>query len=121
MAVSWAEVIGAKAVYLGAMEEDSSGYPDCRRSFFDAYEEAIDFGTKPETKIKIITPLMKYTKRDVVLKGVELKLPFELTWSCYQGNEIACGVCDSCALRLRGFLHAGVEDKLQYIQKPDYY
>jgi len=120
MAVSWAEIIGARAIFIGAMEEDSSGYPDCRRSFFDAFQDAANLGTKPETKIEIITPLMKYTKADVVLKGTELKLPFHLTWSCYQGADIACGECDSCALRLRGFANAGVEDPLPYINKPEY-
>jgi 7-cyano-7-deazaguanine synthase len=116
MAVSWAEVIGAKAVYIGAMEEDSSGYPDCRRSFFDAFQEAINLGTKPDTNIKILTPLMKFTKTEVVSRGLELGVPFHLTWSCYQGNDIACGECDSCALRLRGFTNAGIEDPIPYLK-----
>lgn len=114
IATSWAEVIGAEAIYIGAIEQDSSGYPDCRLSFFHAFQKAIELGTKPETNIKIITPIINYTKKDIVLKGKELNVPFHLTWSCYKESEIACGECDSCALRLRGFREAGVEDPIQY-------
>ncbi|MEJ2617993.1 MAG: 7-cyano-7-deazaguanine synthase QueC [Ignavibacteriaceae bacterium] len=112
--VSWAEVIGAEAIFVGAVYEDSSGYPDCRPEFFDAFEKMIDSGTKPETKIVIVTPIIHFSKEDIVKKGVELKAPLNLTWSCYQNEDEACGVCDSCALRLRGFQMAGIEDPIKY-------
>ena len=118
--VSWAETLGARALYVGAVEEDSSGYPDCRRVFFDAFEEVITTGTKPGTSIKILTPVISYSKKDIVLKGAELGAPFHLTWSCYQREDISCGVCDSCALRLRGFQHAGVPDPIPYAEQPVY-
>ena len=111
-AVSWAEVIKAIAIFVGAVEEDSSGYPDCRRSFFDAFEKVIDAGTKPETNIKIITPLITLTKKEIVEKGISLNAPLHLTWSCYKNEDIPCGECDSCALRARGFLQAGFKDPL---------
>jgi len=111
-AVSWAEVINAIAIFVGAVEEDSSGYPDCRRSFFDAFEKVIDAGTKPETNIKIITPLITLTKKEIVEKGISLNAPLHLTWSCYKNEDIPCGECDSCALRARGFLQAGFKDPL---------
>ena len=111
-AVSWAEVIKAIAIFVGAVEEDSTGYPDCRRSFFDTFEKVIDTGTKPETNIKIITPLITLTKKEIVEKGISLNAPLHLTWSCYKNEDIPCGVCDSCALRARGFLHAGFKDPL---------
>jgi 7-cyano-7-deazaguanine synthase len=120
IAASWAEVIGAEAIYIGAMQLDSSGYPDCRQEFFDTFQRAIDLGTRPETNIKIIAPIINYTKRDIVERGTELGVPFELTWSCYKNEGRACGVCDSCALRLRGFRRAGVEDPIQYEQRPEY-
>ncbi|MBI5874674.1 MAG: 7-cyano-7-deazaguanine synthase QueC [Deltaproteobacteria bacterium] len=123
IAVSWAEVIGAKKIYIGAVEEDSSGYPDCREVFYKAFEKAIDAGTKPETRIEIITPLIHMKKSAIVKKGMELNAPFHLTWSCYlppypphgggQG-EAACGKCDSCRLRFKGFREAGVTDPIQY-------
>ncbi len=118
--VSWAEVLNAKAVFVGAVYEDSSGYPDCRPEFFEVFEKAIKAGTKPETKIKIITPIIHYSKSDIVKKGIELNAPLHLTWSCYQSEDEACGVCDSCALRLRGFQQAGVEDPIKYKIKPKY-
>lgn len=118
--VSWAEVLNAKAVFIGAVYEDSSGYPDCRPEFFKAFEEVIRIGTKPETKIKIETPVIRMTKAEIVKKGIELKAPLHLTWSCYKSEEIACGECDSCALRLRGFQIAGVEDPVPYVVKPVY-
>jgi 7-cyano-7-deazaguanine synthase len=96
------------------MQLDSSGYPDCRKEFFNAYEQAINLGTKPETSISIETPIINYTKKNIVLKGKELGVPFHLTWSCYQSSETACGICDSCALRLRGFREAGIEDPISY-------
>jgi 7-cyano-7-deazaguanine synthase len=120
VAVSWAEVIGAGKIFIGAVEEDSSGYPDCRKEFYAAYNAMIDLGTKPETKISIVTPVIDLAKSEIVKLGNELKAPFALTWSCYQGEDLACGVCDSCALRLRAFQTAGVEDPLPYAQRPNY-
>ena len=111
-AVSWAEVIKATAIYVGAVEEDSSGYPDCRRSFFDAFEETANAGTKPETNIKIITPLIKLMKKEIVEEGISLNTPLHLTWSCYKNDDIPCRKCDSCALRERGFRQAGIKDPL---------
>jgi len=118
--VSWGEVIGAEAVFIGAVYEDSSGYPDCRLEFFNAFEKAVNIGTKPGTKIKLVTPLINMSKKEIVLKGFELNAPLELTWSCYQNEDEACGVCDSCALRLRGFKQAGKEDPIKYKVRPDY-
>jgi len=118
--VSWAEALKAKAVFIGAVYEDSSGYPDCRPEFFSAFEKMIDLGTKPETKIKIETPIIHLSKAEIIKKGIELNAPLHLTWSCYQNEDKACGVCDSCALRLRGFQKAGVEDPISYVVKPRY-
>jgi 7-cyano-7-deazaguanine synthase len=118
--VSWAEVLKAEAVFIGAVFEDSSGYPDCRPSFFIAFEKMIDLGTKPETSIKIVTPIIHLSKAEIIKKGMELKAPIHLTWSCYQYEDRACGVCDSCAFRLRGFQQAGIEDPITYKVKPDY-
>ena len=120
VAVSWAEVLRAKHIYIGAVEEDSSGYPDCRREFYDAFTTVIEFGTKPETQITIETPVIHLKKSEIVKRGMELKAPFELTWSCYTNEERACGVCDSCALRLRAFQTAGIEDPIPYSVKPKY-
>ena len=111
-ATSWAEVLSATAIFVGAVEADSSGYPDCRREFFDAYQAAISQGTRPETRISIETPLIEMTKKEIVLKGVEMGAPLELTWSCYQDEPTPCGICDSCVLRARGFRAAGVQDPL---------
>ncbi len=118
--VSWAEVIGAEAIFIGAVYEDASGYPDCRPQFYEAFEKMVDLGTKPETKIKIVTPIINFSKADIVRKGAELKAPLHLTWSCYQSEDEACGVCDSCAFRLRGFQQAGVDDPIPYKTKPKY-
>lgn len=118
--VSWAEVISAEAVFVGAVYEDASGYPDCRPQFFQAFEKMVDIGTKPETKIKIETPIIYLSKAEIVNEGVELNAPLNLTWSCYQNEDEACGVCDSCAYRLRGFQQAGVEDPIPYKVKPKY-
>jgi len=118
--VSWAEVISAEAVFIGAVYEDASGYPDCRPQFFKAFEKTVDIGTKPETKIKIETPIIYLSKSEIVSEGVELGAPFHLTWSCYQNEDEACGVCDSCAYRLRGFQQAGVDDPIPYKTKPKY-
>jgi 7-cyano-7-deazaguanine synthase len=120
IAVSWAEVLGATAIYIGAVEEDGSGYPDCRREFYDAFQTVIDAGTKPETNITIHTPVITLKKQDIVHRAMELNAPLHLTWSCYKRNDIACGECDSCALRLRGFQTAGVEDQIPYLHRPDY-
>ena len=120
VAVSWAEVIGAEKIFIGAVEEDSSGYPDCRKEFYDAFNTVIDLGTKPDTKISISTPVIHLKKSDIVMRGRELNAPFELTWSCYTNEDRACGVCDSCALRLRAFQIAGIDDPIQYAQRPLY-
>lgn len=120
-AVSWAEVIGASAIFIGAVEEDSSGYPDCRREFYDAFEISVDIGTKPETKIEIITPLIFLNKSEIIKTGLGLNAPFELSWSCYQNSEKACGNCDSCVLRLRAFKNAGVQDPIPYEVIPEEY
>ena len=114
VAVSWAEVIGAARIYIGAVEEDSAGYPDCRDSFFAAFTRTIEEGTRPETTIDIETPLIHMTKEAIVKRGVELGAPLHLTWSCYGESEVACGTCDSCLLRLRGFHGAGLEDPIPY-------
>jgi len=109
-AVSWAEVIGAGIIYIGAVEEDSSGYPDCRRVYYEAFNRLIEVGTKPGTQLRVDTPLIGMRKSAIVRLGADLGAPFHLTWSCYQSEEVACGSCDSCALRLRGFAEAGTED-----------
>jgi 7-cyano-7-deazaguanine synthase len=113
-AVSWAEVLGAKAVYYGAVSADSSGYPDCRAEFVEAFNRLVDAGTRPETTIEVRAPLVDLTKADIVRLALKLGLPLDLTWSCYSRNDLACGVCDSCALRLRGFREAGAEDPVLY-------
>lgn len=118
--VSWAEVIEAEAVFIGAVFEDSSGYPDCRPDFFDAFNSVIELGTKTDTKIKIETPIIHMNKNEIIDKGNELNAPLNLTWSCYQNEDEACGVCDSCALRLRGFQKVGMEDPIPYKIRPNY-
>ena len=115
IAVSWAEVIGANAIYIGAVAEDSSGYPDCRPEFYEAFQKTIDAGTKPDTHIEIRTPIIHLTKAEIVRKGIELDAPLHLTWSCYRSEDLACGTCDSCALRLRGFEQVGIKDRIAYI------
>ncbi len=120
IAVSWAEVIGAKKLFIGAVSEDSSGYPDCRPEFFDAFNQVIATGTKPDTRIEIETPIIHLKKEEIILKGKELQAPMQLSWSCYQSEEEACGICDSCALRLRGFQRAGLQDPIPYQTQPDY-
>jgi 7-cyano-7-deazaguanine synthase len=120
VAVSWAEVLAASAIFIGAVQEDSSGYPDCRREFYDAFEKVIEVGTKPATSIRLVTPIIHMKKMEIVLRGVALGAPLHLTWSCYQREDVACGVCDSCALRLRGFQLAGVEDPIPYAHRPVY-
>jgi 7-cyano-7-deazaguanine synthase len=114
VAVSWAEAIGASAIYIGAVAEDSSGYPDCRPEYYRVFQELIRVGTKPETQIEMVTPVIGMKKSEIVRRGRELGAPLHLTWSCYQGEESACGKCDSCLLRLRAFAEAGIADPLRY-------
>jgi len=114
-AVSWSEVIGSGSIYIGAVAEDSSGYPDCRPEYYSAFQKVIDVGTKPETNIIVKTPVIGMKKSEIIIRGLEMGAPLELTWSCYQESEQACGRCDSCALRLRAFREAGVADPIRYM------
>ncbi|HEY9501702.1 MAG TPA: 7-cyano-7-deazaguanine synthase QueC [Pyrinomonadaceae bacterium] len=114
-ATSWAEVIGASRIYIGAVAEDSSGYPDCRPEFYSAFQTVINIGTKPDTKIEIRTPVIRMKKSEIVRVGVDLGAPLNLTWSCYRESEKACGECDSCALRLRAFREAEMVDPIPYL------
>ena len=116
-AVSWAEVLGAAKIYIGAVEQDSSGYPDCRPAYYDAFNRVIATGTK-EGRIEIVTPLIALRKAEIIQLGLELGAPFDLTWSCYSREDRACGVCDSCVLRLRAFQEAGAVDPLPYVAVP---
>ncbi len=115
--VSWAETIGAETVYIGAVEPDSSGYPDCRPAYYEAFQQVIRVGTR-DGNIRIETPLIHMRKREIVELGVELDAPLHVTWSCYQGATTACGVCDSCVLRLRAFAEAGRKDRIPYAPLP---
>ena len=114
VAVSWAEVIGAGAVFIGAVAEDSSGYPDCRPEYYRVFQQLVREGTRPETRIEIVTPVIGMRKREIVQRGIELGAPLDRTWSCYQFNDEACGSCDSCRLRLNAFAEAGVTDPIAY-------
>ena len=114
VAVSWAEAIGAQAIYIGAVAEDSSGYPDCRPEYYRVFQELIRMGTRPETHIELVTPVIVMKKSEIIHRGLALGAPLHLTWSCYQGEELACGACDSCLLRLRAFAEAGVPDPIPY-------
>src|ERR1700685_2602101 len=114
VAVSWAEAIGANSIYIGAVAEDSSGYPDCRPEYYRAFQELVKVGTRPETRIEIATPVIAMRKSEIIRRGIELDAPLHLTWSCYQGEDLACGVCDSCMLRLRAFEQAGRADPIAY-------
>jgi 7-cyano-7-deazaguanine synthase len=114
VAVSWAEVIGAGAVFIGAVAEDSSGYPDCRPAYYDVFRHLVRVGTRPETEIAIVTPVIALRKSEIVRLGRQLGAPLELTWSCYQSEDSACGACDSCRLRVRAFHEAGVHDPIPY-------
>jgi 7-cyano-7-deazaguanine synthase len=114
VAVSWAEVIGAQSIFIGAVSEDSSGYPDCRPEYYRVFSELIKVGTRPETRIEIETPVIHMRKSEIVRKGMELGAPLGLTWSCYQAEQAACGACDSCRLRLRAFAEAGFADPIAY-------
>ena len=115
VAVSWAEVLGAEKVYIGAVEPDSSGYPDCRPEYYRAFNEVVKTGTKDGT-IRVVTPLIAMHKAEIVRLGLELNAPFDLTWSCYQREDRACGICDSCVLRLRAFREAGAKDPILYAE-----
>ena len=113
-ATSWSEVVGARRVYIGAVSEDSSGYPDCRPEFYEAFQRVVDVGTRPTTHVEIRTPVIHMRKSEIVARGLELGAPLELTWSCYRAEALACGTCDSCALRLRAFREAGAADPIPY-------
>ena len=115
VAVSWAEVLGADKVYIGAVEPESSGYPDCRPAYYRAFNEVVKVGTK-EWRFEVVTPLIAMRKAEIVTLGLELGAPFDLTWSCYSRGDRACGVCDSCVLRLRAFREAGAEDPIPYMR-----
>ena len=117
-AVSWAEVIGAKRIFIGAVEQDSSGYPDCRPQYYEAFQRLIETGTR-DGDIEVVTPLIRLKKSEIVRLGLELEAPFDLTWSCYSGEDQACGLCDSCVLRLRAFHDAGVRDPIPYATKAE--
>ena len=114
VAVSWAEVIGAQAIYIGAVAEDSSGYPDCRPEYYRVFQDLVRAGTRPETHIQVVTPVIGMKKSGIIRHGLALGAPLHLTWSCYQAEELACGACDSCLLRLRAFAEAGVPDPIPY-------
>ena len=120
IATSWAEVLGASKIFIGAVYEDSSGYPDCRPEYYEAMNSLIRAGTRPETNIRIETPLIYLKKSDIVQRGMELQAPLDRTWSCYRESDTACGVCDSCALRLRAFQEAGMNDPIAYANRPEY-
>jgi 7-cyano-7-deazaguanine synthase len=112
-AVSWAEVMSAEKIYIGAVEQDSSGYPDCRPAYYQAFQQLIRTGTR-DGSIRVETPLISMRKHEIVRRGLELSAPFHVTWSCYTGNQAACGTCESCILRLRAFAEAGVDDPIPY-------
>jgi 7-cyano-7-deazaguanine synthase len=114
IATSWAEVLGAHRIYIGAVFEDATGYPDCRPVFYEAFNRVIETGTKPGSGIRVETPVIHLSKAQIVKKGLELSAPLHLSWSCYQSEDQACGRCDSCGFRLKGFFQAGVEDPIPY-------
>ncbi len=116
IAVSWAEVIKAEKIFIGAVEQDSPNYPDCRAEYYKAFNRLVEVGTRPSTNIKVVTPLLSMNKSEIVKKGIELNAPLHLTWSCYENNDRACGRCQSCILRLKAFKDAGVEDKIPYVK-----
>lgn len=120
MAVSYAEANECDAVFIGAHSEDFSGYPDCRPTFFEAFQQVIDAGTKDETEISVRAPFVEWSKTDIAECGLELGVPYELTWSCYREDEPACGTCDACAFRLQAFQHLGEHDPIQYVERPEY-
>ena len=115
IAVSWGEVMGASKIFIGASQPDSPGYPDCQPEYYQAFNRLIEVGTRPETTMEVVTPLIHMPKKEIVLKGVELEAPLHLTWSCYQRNDIACGVCHSCLQRRKAFQEADVPDPIPYL------
>ncbi len=120
MAVSYAEANECDAVYIGAHSEDFSGYPDCRPAFFDAFQQVVEVGTKDDTEITISAPFTEWSKTDIAKRGVELDVPYQLTWSCYRDDEPACGTCDACAFRLQAFQNINERDPIEYAERPDY-
>jgi 7-cyano-7-deazaguanine synthase len=120
MATSYAEASDCGAIFMGAHSEDYSGYPDCRPEFFDAFEAVIDAGTRPETDIDLVAPFVDWSKTEIAQRGVELDVPYAITWSCYREETPACGTCDACAFRLKAFQEAGVRDPIDYEERPDY-
>ncbi|MDI6839244.1 MAG: 7-cyano-7-deazaguanine synthase QueC [bacterium] len=114
VAVSWAEVIGVHKIFIGVVEEDTPGYPDCRKEFYEIFNKVIKIGTKPDSHIEIVTPIIGLHKYEVIKKGIELNAPIHLTWSCYREQKLACGNCDSCIRRLRAFKLAGISDPISY-------
>jgi 7-cyano-7-deazaguanine synthase len=114
IAVAWAEALGARQVCIGAVQEDGSGYPDCREEYYEAFNRLVRAGTRPESAITVVTPVLRMSKAEIVRAGTRLGAPFHLTWSCYTGTEVACGRCESCLLRLKGFAEAGIPDPLPY-------
>jgi 7-cyano-7-deazaguanine synthase len=120
MATSFAEAHGASALFIGAHSEDFSGYPDCRPAFFEAFQEVIDVGTKPETTVTLEAPFVQRSKTDIAERGLDLGVPYEHTWSCYRADEPACGTCDACAYRLQAFQRLDVRDPIEYAERPQY-
>jgi 7-cyano-7-deazaguanine synthase len=120
MATSYAEANDCNAIFIGAHSEDYSGYPDCRPEFFDAFQQVIEVGTKPVTSIELVAPFVDWSKTEIAERGLDLDVPYELTWSCYREEEPACGTCDACAYRLKAFQEAGVEDPIEYAERPIY-
>ncbi len=120
MATSYAEANECDAIFIGAHSEDYSGYPDCRPEFFEAFQNVIDVGTKPETNIDLIVPFVDWSKTDIAARGVELEVPYEITWSCYREEAPACGTCDACAFRLKAFQEIGEKDPIDYRERPAY-
>lgn len=120
IAVSWSEVLGARRIFIGAVAEDSSGYPDCRPEYYRAFNQLIEVGTRPETRIEVVTPIIHMRKSEIVQKGVALGAPLQLSWSCYQAEDRACGQCESCVLRIRAFRQAGFIDPIPYAQPIDW-
>jgi 7-cyano-7-deazaguanine synthase len=120
MAVSYAEANDCDALFIGAHSEDYSGYPDCRPEFFDAFQQVINVGTKPETEIELIAPFVDWSKTEIAERGIELDVPYEITWSCYRDESPACGTCDACAFRLKAFQELGERDPIDYEERPEY-
>lgn len=120
MAVSYAEANDCNAVFMAAHSEDFSGYPDCRPAFFEAFQQVIDVGTKGETAIELVAPFVEWSKTDIVKRGLELDVPYDITWSCYRDEAPACGTCDACAFRLQAFRNVETTDPIEYTERPEY-